>query len=291
MKDRIIVTISDIYGTKSYNLNKVIKQVVFYIVVIVVLLMGISFWIISSLNNKVSILSEEGQKLEIQNKMYSLQIDDKVKDIAALGKTLDEIEDIIGINQEENISLIQRATLAKLTSAQKTFMLQTIPSGSPLKELSISAKFGYRIHPISKTKTFHNGIDLRAKRKTNVYATADGIVKYTRVQIHGGFGTIMKITHNYGFETTYAHLNQILVSVGDVVHKGDLIALSGNTGYSTGPHLHYEIHYSNKIVNPVDYIKWNMQDYNAIFTKQRRIKWESLVDLIRTQVQHLVAQQ
>jgi len=291
LKDRIIVTISDIYGTKSYNLNKVIKQVVFYIVVIVVLLMGISFWIISSLNNKVSILSEEGQKLEIQNKMYSLQIDDKVKDIAALGKTLDEIEDIIGINQEENISLIQRATLAKLTSAQKTFMLQTIPSGSPLKELSISAKFGYRIHPISKTKTFHNGIDLRAKRKTNVYATADGIVKYTRVQIHGGFGTIMKITHNYGFETTYAHLNQILVSVGDVVHKGDLIALSGNTGYSTGPHLHYEIHYSNKIVNPVDYIKWNMQDYNAIFTKQRRIKWESLVDLIRTQVQHLVAQQ
>jgi murein DD-endopeptidase MepM/ murein hydrolase activator NlpD len=298
MKDKLIITISDTEGTKTYTLKKIIKKVALYLIVGIILLIGVSFWIITSLNTKVTNLTKLEQKLEIQkqklkaqNKLYSLQIKDKIRDIEELGSTLKDIEEIIGINGEDETSLIKRATLAKLTSAQKTYILKTIPSGSPLKQTDITAKFGYRIHPISKKRHFHKGIDLRAKRKTKIYATADGVVKYTRVQLKGGFGTMVTIAHNYGFDTVYAHLNKILVKVGDVVKKGDVIALSGNTGYSTGPHLHYEIHYANKVVDPLDYINWNIKNYDTIFKKQRRVQWESLINLINNQVQHLTAQQ
>ncbi len=290
MKDRLIVTVSDINGTKSYNLNKFIKKVIIYVVIITIIIIAVSFWSISYLSDKINKISIEGEKLQAQNKLYNLQINDKIKDIQELGNTLKEIEQIIGVKGDDEISLIQRAILLKLTSSQKSFMLQTIPNGSPLKVTRIISKFGYRIHPITKKKKFHTGVDLRAKRKTKIYAPADGVVKYTRKQIKGGFGTTIKITHNYGFDTLYGHLNKILVKVGDVVKKGDLIALSGNTGKSTGPHLHYEVHYANKVVNPYDYIKWNMKNYDKIFEKQRRVQWESLVKLINSQSQKLVQQ-
>ena len=298
VKDKLTITISDTNGTKSYTLSKLIKKIALYLIITVLFLIGISFWIISNLNTKVTNLTKLEQTLEIQkqnlktqNKLYSLQIKDKVKDIEELGNTLKDIEQIIGVKGDDETSLIKRATLAKLTSTQKAYILQTIPNGSPLKHTEITAKFGYRIHPISHKKQFHNGIDLRAKRKTKVYAPADGVVKYTRVRLKGGFGTMITITHNYGFDTIYAHLNKVLVKVGDVVKKGDVIALSGNTGYSTGPHLHYEIHYANKVVDPLDYINWNIRNYDKIFKKQRRVQWESLINLINAQVRHLTAQQ
>ncbi len=291
MKNRLIITVSDVNSTKTYNLNKIIKKTIFFTVIIVVLIMAISFWVISSLNNKVGNLSEQRQKLEVQNKLYGMKIKDKISDIEALGSTLKEIEEIIGVKKNDTASLIQRATLAKITSAQKQFMLQTIPNGSPLKETSITAKFGYRLHPITRKKQFHKGVDLRAKRKTKVYATADGVVKFVRTRVHGGFGTMIVMTHNYGFDTLYAHLNRTLVKVGDVIKKGSVIALSGNTGTSTGPHLHYEIHYANKVVDPKDYLRWNLQNYDNIFKKQRRVEWESLVNLMESQTQHLVVQQ
>ena len=217
MKDRLIVTVSDTNGTKSYNLNKLIKKAVIYLGLIVVIVMAISFWAISYLNNEVNKISLEEKNLKVQNKLYNLQIKDKIKDIQSLGNTLREIEEMIGVKGDDEHSLIQRATLAKLTSTQKSFMLQTIPNGSPLKETKVTAKFGYRIHPITKKKQFHNGIDLRAKRKTKVYAPADGVVKHVRKQIKGGFGTVIKITHNYGFDTLYGHLNRTSLKVGDVV--------------------------------------------------------------------------
>ena len=290
MKDRLIVTISDVNGTKTYNLNKLIKKAILYVVLTTFIVIAVSFWIISYLNNELNKISLEEQNLKIQNKLYNLQIKDKIKDIKELGNTLREIEQIIGVKGDDEHTLIQRATLAKLTSSQKSFMLQTIPNGSPLKQTKVTAKFGYRIHPITKKKQFHKGIDLKAKRKTEVYATADGVVKYVRRQVKGGFGTIVKIAHNYGFDTLYAHLNRTSLKVGDVIKKGDLVALSGNTGRSTGPHLHYEIHYANKVVNPKDYIKWDMRNYDKIFETQRRVQWESLVAVMKSQSQKLVQQ-
>ncbi len=289
-KNRLIVTVSDTDGTKSYNLNKIIKKAILYSVIIALLIIGVSFYSISYLNDKVGTLSQQGEELTVKNQLYSMQIKDKIKDIEELGDTLKEIEDIIGVEGDDEASLIQRATLAKLTSAQKTYMLQVIPNGKPLKKTKVTAKFGWRIHPITKKKKYHNGIDLKAKRKTKVFSTADGIVRYVQDKNKGAFGRMIIIAHNFGFETIYAHLRYTNVKVGDVIKKGTMIGKSGNSGLSSGPHLHYEVRYATKVLNPKYFMAWDMKNYEQIFEKQRRVKWESLVKMINNQQDKLVQQ-
>ena len=292
MKDRLIVTLSDVNGTKSYNLNKIIKKVIIYTVLVAVFVIAISFYAISYLSTEVSSLSSESEKLNSQNKLYSMQIKDKVKDIESLSETLKGIEEIIGVKGDDETSLIQRATLAKITSAQKSFMFQTIPSGSPLKkDIVVKSKFGWRVHPITGKKKYHNGIDLKAARRTDIFATADGVVRYVQSENKGDFGRMIIISHNFGFETLFAHMRFTHVKVGDVIKKGQLIAKSGNSGLSSGPHLHYEVRYASKVLNPKNFIDWNMTNYETIFEKQRRVPWESLVELISNQNQKLAQQQ
>ena len=91
------------------------------------------------------------------------------------------------------------------------------------------------------------------------------------------------ISHNFGFETLFAHMRFTHVKVGDVVKKGQLIAKSGNSGLSSGPHLHYEVRYASKVLNPKNFIAWNMKKYEEIFEKQRRVPWEFLVKMISNQ--------
>ena len=290
MKDRLVVTVSDVDGTKTYNLNKIIKKTILYVIGIIFLVISVSFYYISYINNQLDILDSNSKTLKTQNTLYSMQIKDKIKDIEELGETLKGIEDVIGIKGDDKSSLIQRATLAKLTSAQKTFMLQTIPNGSPLKKYKVVSNFGWRIHPISKKKKYHNGIDLRAKRGTRIYSTADGVVRYVQDRNKGAFGRMIIISHNFGFETLYAHLKRTKVKVGDVIKKGQFVGYTGNSGRGSGPHLHYEVKYASKVLNPKDFVSWNMKNYEKIFEKQRRVSWESLVKLISNQNQKLVQQ-
>jgi len=297
LKDRLIITVSDTNSTKSYNINKVIKKVVIYIVIFLLLVISISFWFIKSLNTKVDNLSndivslnKQSKSLKNQNELYNIQIKNKIKDIEALGDTLKNMEMIIGVKGDDEKSLISRAILAELTLEQKSYMLQTIPSGKPLKDIKVTASFGWRIHPISKIKKFHNGIDLRAKLKTDVFSTADGVVKYIQTKNKGGFGRMIIISHNFGFETLYGHLRFVNVKVGDVIRQGQLIAKSGNSGSSSGPHLHYEVRYASKVLNPKYFIKWNLTNYDEIFEKQRRVNWDSLIKMINSQHQRLTQQ-
>ena len=266
MKNRLIITVSDVKSTKSYNIHQIVKKIVVIVTIISIILIGGSFWFINYLTNKmdnlkiskakeIEILTAKEQELLIKNKLHSLKIKDKIKDIEELSSKLDDIEEIIGLKDVQESDPITRATLAKISSIEKMSMLQIIPSGSPLKDTKITASFGYRIHPILKKKKFHRGIDLRAKRKTKVFATADGIVKYVQARNKGGFGRVIKISHNYGFETLYAHLRKTNVKIGDIVKKGDVIALSGNSGRSTGPHLHYEVKYASMVLNPSNFLK------------------------------------
>lgn len=99
----------------------------------------------------------------------------------------------------------------------------------------------------------HNGIDIAAPVGTPVYASDDGVV--TCAEYKGSFGNIVKIDHGNGFETYYAHNSQMLVSAGQTVTKGQLIAKMGSTGNSTGSHCHFEIHYNGEIKNPMNYLK------------------------------------
>lgn len=116
---------------------------------------------------------------------------------------------------------------------------------------NVTTSFGYRIHPVFRYKQFHAGIDIANSQGTPVYATADGEVTFAGVSGHNG--KLIRVDHISGYQTRYAHLDRILVDAGDNVSKGQIIGLMGNTGVSTGSHLHYEI-YSyklNRCVNPV----------------------------------------
>jgi len=122
----------------------------------------------------------------------------------------------------------------------------------------ITTSFGYRIHPVFRYKQFHAGIDIANAVGTPIYATADGEVSFAGTSGHNG--KLIRIDHSSGFQTRYAHLDRILVNVGDQVSKGQIIAQMGNTGVSTGSHLHYEIYDKklNRCVNPRGY--FNLQE-------------------------------
>ncbi|MEA3289008.1 MAG: M23 family metallopeptidase [Campylobacterota bacterium] len=290
MKNRLIITISDAFSTKSYNVNKIIKKLILWSIITFLIGSIIIFYVITSLNESVKNLEIESLKLTNQNEKYSREIVDKKNYIEELGSELKRIENIIGLDGDEDSTLVQRATLAKLTSAQKLYMLNTIPSGCPMKECRQTSKFGWRIHPLKKKKQFHKGLDLKAKINTEIYAPADGVVKHANKKDNNSFGRTVIIAHNFGFETIFAHLNRVNVKIGDVVKKGQLIAKSGNSGKSNGPHLHYEVHYANKVLDPTVFVDWNMQTYDKLFEKQRRVKWESLVNLIKNQNEIMIQQ-
>ena len=133
-------------------------------------------------------------------------------------------------------------------------MLKCIPAIQPVanKDLKRTASgYGLRIDPIYKTTKFHEGMDFSASIGTPIYATGNGTV--VKAGWQSGYGRIVKINHGYGYETWYAHMNKIDVRVGQKVVRGEVIGEVGNTGKSTGPHLHYEVHVKGRVVNPVNY--------------------------------------
>lgn len=289
-KDRLVITVSDIDSSKSFSVNKIIKKIILWTILVILFVVSISFFTISKLSTSVNTLSDERDKLTNEKSVYSKQIESKIAQIQELGSQLEEIEEIIGIDKEDDTTLIQRATLAKLTSSDKTFMLHTIPSDCPLSKCVSTSKFGWRTHPTTGKRQYHNGLDLRAARRTPVKATADGVVRYVQDKNEGTLGRVVIISHNYGFETAYGHLRFVDVKSGDVVSKGQVIARSGNSGRSSGPHLHYEVRHANKVLDPNHFTTWNMKNYEKIFEKQRRVEWESLIKLIKNQQNKLVQQ-
>lgn len=130
----------------------------------------------------------------------------------------------------------------------------------------ISDLFGMRFHPIYQRYMFHYGIDIANKVGTPIYATAQG--KIEEAGYDGYFGIAIKINHGYGYETRYAHLYRSLVIPGDVVRKGQIIGYMGDSGLSTGPHLHYEVICDNQIVNPANYL--NRLDDDIAITRDQQ---------------------
>lgn len=127
------------------------------------------------------------------------------------------------------------------------------PFGAPIKKPEISASFGKRLDPFTKLPARHEGIDLTQSEKAPIYVAASGVVR--RAFTNGAYGQFIEIEHKFGFVTRYAHLSEILVKKGDAVKPGDKIGIMGNTGRSTGPHLHYEILLAKRPINPYRFIK------------------------------------
>jgi murein DD-endopeptidase MepM/ murein hydrolase activator NlpD len=138
----------------------------------------------------------------------------------------------------------------KLTNVKSVLDL---PIFSPIKMkdiIEIKDMYGKRLkHPITRKPSFHTGIDFSVVTGTKIYSTADGII--SKAERKGGFGKQIIIQHKDDYSTRYGHLSKIIVKKGDIVKKGQLIGLSGNTGITTGPHLHYEIMHYNVSMNPL----------------------------------------
>lgn len=136
---------------------------------------------------------------------------------------------------------------------QSSVLREMLPNSSPVEAAYSSSSYGWRIDPMSGHRAFHEGLDFPAAVGTAVYAAADGIVT-TAVQTPD-YGNLLKIDHGSGLETRYAHNSRLLVKSGERVMKGQKIALIGNTGRSTGPHLHYEIRLNGNPLDPREYLR------------------------------------
>jgi len=131
---------------------------------------------------------------------------------------------------------------------------QKAPFATPVKSaFRFTSPFGPRRDPKTGGRRMHNGVDFAAKSGTPLYATADGVVTHAGWQ--SGYGRLVKIQHEFGIETRYAHLSRLRVKVGERVSRGDRIGDMGASGRVTGVHLHYEVRVGGKAVNPMIYIK------------------------------------
>lgn len=129
--------------------------------------------------------------------------------------------------------------------------LRALPVGYPV-EGDVTSHFGYRVSPFSRRASFHEGMDISLPRGGEVLATGDGVV--TSANYDGAYGWVVDVEHSPSVVSRYAHLSKTLVKVGQNVRRGDRIALSGNSGRSTGPHLHYEVRINNRARNPKQFV-------------------------------------
>jgi len=193
-------------------------------------------------------------------------------------ETLDKVKKLERKIELQNESLDTLEKLAVLRADR----LACIPSIKPIREDKLKRKisylsgFGYRVHPIYHIRKLHKGIDFTSPKGTHIQATGNGIVK-SIIRKKRGYGLHVIIDHGYGYETLYGHMSKILVKKGQKVVRGQTIGLVGNTGSSTAPHCHYEVHYKGKAVNPIDFVFDGMstEEYSE-FVKKAKAENQSL---------------
>jgi len=291
MNNHFTITINDDNGVKQFNLHQIMKKAILYAVsflmVVALIAVGTIFYLNHSVNaielkresmqSAYVLLKEKNRTLDDNIKQTQLALVDKKRELIEVSDSLSEIETLIGLAPVADMSLQERVSVTKLNSEHMATLMQFIPNGSPIEYHGITSSFGYRIHPTLKSKELHRGLDMKAKMKTPVYATADGIVEWAGYHKRSGFGNLVILQHNYGFRTYFGHLNKIVIKSGKFVRKGDLIAYTGNSGMSSGPHLHYEIRFIQRAVNPFEFVKWSVKNYKNIFEKEKQIPWQSLI--------------
>ena len=164
----------------------------------------------------------------------STKIDQITKQLYLQSKSFDEIIDL---------------------TKDKLSMLASIPAIQPVSNKNLkrmASGYGYRIHPIYKTRKMHAGMDFSAKTGTEIYATGNGTINKVR-RSKKGYGNYVEINHGYGYKTLYAHMSKFIVKQGQKVKRGEVIGYVGNTGTSVAPHLHYEVIKNGKKIDPVNF--------------------------------------
>lgn len=203
-----------------------------------------------SLEDEKAVL--DAKKSDIQTKQNTLvsekaQLDSMAAKLSAEESQL--LKKISAIEAEER-AMQQRIMAASTHSATSNYGGGKLGYPCPA---NITSPYGYRIHPIFGTRKLHTGVDFAAPTGTSIAAAADG--KVILASSYGGYGNAVIIDHGGGLTTLYAHNSSLLVSVGQQVKRGQVIAKSGSTGNSTGPHCHFEVRINGATTNPMSYLK------------------------------------
>jgi len=291
MHDQFTITIHDEHGVKQFNIHQIVKKFGFYLLGFVLFAFALAAFSITYLNvsvnkieakkNKIkeayTVLQEKNKDLKSIVNSTELVLKQKRDELVAVTDKLADIENLIGLSTQEGTTLAERVDLATVTSEEMAALMQHVPNGSPVEYKGITSKYGYRTHPTLQTKEFHRGSDMKAPMKTPIYATADAIVEWAAEHKRSGYGNLIILDHSFGFKTYFGHLNKIVVKSGQFIKRGDLIGYTGNSGMSNGPHLHYEVRFIQRALNPFWFVKWNIASYNSIFEKEKNVPWQSLI--------------
>ena len=150
-------------------------------------------------------------------------------------------------DREEQLSVLESMIM------NRNLQAEVLPAGRPITKGWISSKYGIRSDPFTGKPEFHKGLDLAGKEGSDVVAVAAGVVTWAGKRY--GYGNLVEINHGKGYVTRYGHAKEVLIKVGDTVKKGQLIAKMGNTGRSTGPHVHFEVWLNGRTVDPMKYVQ------------------------------------
>ena len=265
------ITFSGVGGKKTYSFSENFGFQIKILIAFFVFFLIILIYAIFNLYSKNKELSELAKTLFAQNTELSAQNLKLQSEGSEIIKSLDEnnekianLQIMAALNEAKNELAAKKTANLNIATNQIDFILSAVPNGLPIKYKGVTSQYGNRIHPISKTEKMHHGIDLRASVGTEIYATADGFVEFAG-NSGTGYGHLVIISHNYGFKTYDGHLYaQSVVRAGKWVRKGEIIGFSGNTGYSTGPHLHYEVRFLGRTVNPANFMAWNKNNFSTI---------------------------
>lgn len=202
--------------------------------------------------------------------------DTEYKEIGTGGKLFDAFSTVSPSEINNNLSILNNYVdnlkskllyikndykLIERTLNKNETLYKNIPAIKPTTEGIYSNDFGMRIHPILKVMRMHTGLDIITDNGTKIYATGGGVVE--AVEEKEGYGLIVLINHGFGYKTLYAHLLSSQVKPNQKVNRGDLIALSGNSGTLTsGPHLHYEVLYNGIPLNPINFFYDNLTAFD-----------------------------
>lgn len=186
-------------------------------------------------------------------------------------------DDVLVQELDTKLDILDRMLVSQIESfdrlagdlAERRDRIAHIPAIQPVPERYLRAMasgYGLRVDPIYGTRKFHEGMDFSAPIGTPVYATADG--KVITASRQGLYGNLVEVDHGYGYVTRYAHLSRIECAPGQTVRRGELIGMVGNTGKSTGPHLHYEVRLRGQAQNPVNYYYYDLspEEYEQIIS-------------------------
>ncbi len=231
--------------------------------------------------SKASEIKKEQIKLIKTNIALKESIQDKKEEFSRLQDKIEEIQESVTSKDGHKNSNIKKL-LENFSTNTKKLIVDSIPSGYPLTSNRITSKFGYRMHPIYGEKRFHHGIDFGGKLGSAITATADGIVEFSGFD--KGYGNLVVVNHNFGFKTAYGHmLDNLKIKKGDFIKKGAVLGYLGNSGISTGPHLHYEVKYIKNSLNPKNFLTFNLNNFDTLFYAENQIAWDSLISAIMNQ--------